>query len=217
MTEGAPTLRDVALDVLKSQGVSGRDLDRKTRAKGLRVAYTTINAMAAGTYTSTPKVATVEALARLSDSYTREQVFAAARQPLPRTPLAERLPEGSDALLPEQEAVVLSVIRQFAAANGRFERLRQESSRGNASSTTQAPDSGAPEPPAGPTPIRPGRAKGPSRAELERLQQLQDEADAADLSVIDYAADRGQSTADDLGGDVFRASLVGWQIGQDAL
>lgn len=90
MTEGAPTLRDVALDVLKSQGVSGRDLDRKTRAKGLRVAYTTINAMAAGTYTSTPKVATVEALARLSDSYTREQVFAAARLDVRHLHPAER-------------------------------------------------------------------------------------------------------------------------------
>ncbi len=49
MTDSAPTLRDVALDVLASQGsVSGRELERKARRLGLRISYTTINALAAG-------------------------------------------------------------------------------------------------------------------------------------------------------------------------
>lgn len=109
MSDGLLTLREVARDVLAAHGGSGRDLDRKARARGLTISYTTINSMAAGTYTSKrPSDPTLKALAEMSPTYSLEDVYRAAERPVPRVDLASRLPLDANALTPEQENAVLA-------------------------------------------------------------------------------------------------------------
>lgn len=130
------TLREVAKAILNKHAVSGRELNRLAEKKGHRINYTTINSMAAGTYMSRPSKETLDALVALSD-FTVEEVYAAAHRPVPLQPLAEVLPDGSDALLPGQREAVLAVVRQFIKDNE-----RQEVGHG-AAANTEAPDSGA--------------------------------------------------------------------------
>lgn len=110
------TLREVAQAILDKHQVSGRALNRLADQRGLALSYTTVNEMAAGKYTSRPSDKTLRALVELSD-FTLEQVYAAARRPVPRSGLRERLPEDADALTGEQEEAVLAVVRQFVKAN----------------------------------------------------------------------------------------------------
>ncbi|MFJ2298106.1 hypothetical protein [Oerskovia paurometabola] len=119
------TLRDVALKASESVGgLQGRALDREAKRRGLTLSYTTVDKIIAGTYTSTPKRPTLEALAQLS-GLPLEKVFRAANVPFPRRPLAELLPEDADLLSPDQKRVVIDVVRQFAKANRALESARQ--------------------------------------------------------------------------------------------
>lgn len=119
MTNQPPTLREIARAILDKHRVSGRALNRLAESRGLTLSYTTINHMATGTYTSRPSDKTLRAMVELSD-YTLEQVYAAARRPVPRAGLRERLPEDADALTGDQEEAVLAVVRQFVQANRRL-------------------------------------------------------------------------------------------------
>ena len=119
------TLRDVALKASESVGgLQGRALDREAKRRGLTLSYTTVDKIIAGTYTSTPKRPTLEALAQLS-GLPLEKVFQAANVPFPRRPLAELLPEDADLLSPDQTRVVIDVVRQFAKANRALASARQ--------------------------------------------------------------------------------------------
>lgn len=114
MTTGeALTLRDVARAALdRNPGTSGRELDRLAKAKGLKIVYTTINALAAGTYKSRPSAATLDALAALA-GMPREVVYEAARLPAPGPAFADELPPDVDQLRPHQRRAVIEVIRSF--------------------------------------------------------------------------------------------------------
>ena len=111
------TLRDVARAALDAhQGVSGRELDRLARKRGLSISYTTVNHLAAGTYKSRPSRNTLEALAELS-GIPLAKVYEAANAPMPMARLADQLPPDADLLSPAQREAVIAVVRQFAAAN----------------------------------------------------------------------------------------------------
>ncbi len=137
------TLREVAQTVLTKHDVSGRQLDALARSRGLTISYTTINAMAAGSYRSTPSDKTLDALVSLS-GLDQAVVYAAARRPIPLAPLAERLPVDADSLTGEQQDAVLAVVRQFAKANRALDRGREDVGNDERSAaTTQVPGSGA--------------------------------------------------------------------------
>lgn len=118
------TLREVALAALAAhEGATGRELDRLARKMGHRISYTTVNHMAAGTYTSRPSRKTLEALAALA-KLDPEVVYKAARLPLPMTPLREDLPPDADLLDGSQRRIVVELIRTFAQQNREIETLR---------------------------------------------------------------------------------------------
>lgn len=120
------SLRDVAIRIKDLHpGVPGRQLDKKAKKDGLKITYTTINSMAAGTYDSIPSVETVEALIALAD-YPRELVYLVAGVPMPLKPLADDLPPDADSLEPKQRKVVIDAIRQFAHQNRENAVLRSE-------------------------------------------------------------------------------------------
>ena len=129
--EPAPrSLRDVAQRALdKHEGVSGRELDRIAKRRGLKIVYTTINHIAAGTYKSKPSRGTLEALADLS-GYPRAVVYAAAEQPMPLASLADQLPPDADLLTGAQRDAVLAIIRQFATTNRLIHDARDRMVRG---------------------------------------------------------------------------------------
>lgn len=144
MTNPSPmTLRELAQAVLDKHGVSGRALERLAEARGLELSHTTVSRMASGAYTSRPGDKTLRALVELSD-YSLEQVYAAARRPVPRSGLRERLPEDADALTGEQEEAVLAVVRQFVKANRLLHDATSEGGGhgGNATPTSKAGPAG---------------------------------------------------------------------------
>lgn len=158
----APTLRDIAQAILDKHGVSGREVQRIAEKSGLTIAHTTINAMASGSYTSRPSDKTLRALVELSD-FTLEQVYAAARRPVPRSGLRERLPEDADALTGEQEEAVLAVVRQFVKAN---RALHDATTEGGEHGGDTAPTSPAGDQPATVTDLA-HRQAGPSPEALD--------------------------------------------------
>lgn len=156
MSNDAPmTLRDVARAALDANpGVSGRQLERLAKKRGLTISYTTINHLAAGTYKSRPSRKTLEALAALAD-VEREVVYRAAGEPLPRTPLREDLPPDSDILTGPQRRIVVELIRSFAQTNREIESLRDAARRevmGNAEhpAAIKKPEAGPADQPAAP-------------------------------------------------------------------
>jgi hypothetical protein len=134
------TLRDVARAALDAHhGVSGRELDRLARKRGLSISYTTVNHLAAGTYKSRPSRNTLEALAELS-GVPLAKVYEAAKVPMPMARLADQLPPDADLLSPAQREAVIAVVRQFAAANRALH--EREDVMGNAEhpAPTSSPD-----------------------------------------------------------------------------
>jgi hypothetical protein len=135
------TLREVALEASRRVGgLQGRALDREAKRRGLTLSYTTVDKIIAGTYTSRPKTATLEALAALS-GIPLTRVYDAAGLPMPLAPLADVLPPDADLLSPEQRRVVLDVVRQFAKQNRELAELRRAEERdgdGNAATNTEA-------------------------------------------------------------------------------
>jgi transcriptional regulator with XRE-family HTH domain len=136
MSNDAPmTLRDVAQAALAAHpGVSGRQLERLAKKRGLTISYTTINHLAAGTYKSRPSRKTLEALADLS-GLDVEGVYRAAGEPLPRLPLRDDLPPDADLLDGTQRRLVVEMVRTFAQQNRQLATLRagqREDVMGNA-------------------------------------------------------------------------------------
>jgi hypothetical protein len=142
------TLKDVAQAALdNNRGMSGRSLDVEAKRRGLSIVYTTINHMVAGTYKSTPGRKTLEALAELS-GYSVEQVYRAAKVPMPMRPLAEDLPPDSDLLTGPQRRVVIDTVRLFAQQNRALHESEARAKGGQADGNTSAKKSatGAREP-----------------------------------------------------------------------
>lgn len=115
--KGTRTLRDIAqLASDRHDGVRGRALDREAKRLGLRLSYTTVDKILAGTYRSQPGPETLDALAALA-GVDRAEVYEAAGVPLPMSSFAEQLPPDADLLTARQRDSVLAVVRQFAEAN----------------------------------------------------------------------------------------------------
>lgn len=119
MADTPRTLQDLAM--LASQrhdGKRGRSLDREAKKHGLTLSYTTVDKILAGTYTSTPKRETVEALAILANVPT-DTAYLAAGLPLPQAPFADQLPPDVDTLDADQRRVLIDMVRVFLKQNRR--------------------------------------------------------------------------------------------------
>lgn len=128
------TLRDVALAASqRNGGARGRALGRIAESKGLTLTYTTVDNILEGRYKSTPKAPTLEALAELS-GYSLEEVYAAAKMPMPLKPLRDDLPPDADLLTGPQRRVIIDAVRLFAQQNRQLAALtsEQEEVMGNA-------------------------------------------------------------------------------------
>lgn len=126
MTDRPLTLRDIALKASdRFGGVRGRALGREAEKAGVKIVYTTIDKIIAGTYTSRPTDATLQALATLAQ-VPLEDVYRAAEQPIPQASFAEQLPAGVDTLTPAQRETVLALVRQFVAQNRETWELRSQ-------------------------------------------------------------------------------------------
>lgn len=120
------TLRDIALKASdRFGGVRGRALGREAERAGVKIVYTTIDKIIAGTYRSKPTDTTLQALATLSQ-VPLEDVYLAAERPLPQARLAEQLPAGSDLLTPSQREAVIVLVRQFIKANREAWEIRNQ-------------------------------------------------------------------------------------------
>lgn len=109
--ERTPTsLQELAQLVIDVQGTSARQVARKAEREGLKLTYTTLNQMRAGSYRWSPREDTLRALAQLA-GIEAEVAFRAAGLPVPGPPLADELPPGSDNLSPKSRAAVISLLR----------------------------------------------------------------------------------------------------------
>lgn len=109
----------------RHDGARGRALGRAAEKAGQTIAYTTVDKILDGTYKSRPTRKTLDALAYLS-GYSREQVYAAAGEPLPLKPLQDDLPPDADSLTGPQRRVVIDTIRLFAQQNLQAHALEAE-------------------------------------------------------------------------------------------
>ncbi|TCN51843.1 hypothetical protein EV641_109234 [Rhodococcus sp. SMB37] len=89
---------------------SGRELERIAQAGGHKIVHTTINAIRAGTYKSTPSERTLKAIAYLADVKNQVAFEAAGRKPLDR-PFVNDLPPGVDDLSPKERRVAVEMLR----------------------------------------------------------------------------------------------------------
>lgn len=120
------TLRDIALKASdRFGGVRGRALGREAEKAGVKIVYTTIDKIIAGTYRSKPTDTTLQALATLAQ-VPLEDVYLAAERPLPQARLADQLPAGSDLLTPSQREAVIVLVRQFIRANREAWEIRNQ-------------------------------------------------------------------------------------------
>jgi hypothetical protein len=119
------TLKDVAQAASDNNGgAGGRQLGRIAEKAGLTIAYTTIDKILAGTYTSRPGRKTLEALAKLSD-LPLAVVYEAAQMELPQARLADQLPPEVDSLTIEQRKIVIDLTRLFIKQNRAIQQLEQ--------------------------------------------------------------------------------------------
>lgn len=117
------TLKDVAQAASDNNGgAGGRQLGRIAEKAGLTIAYTTIDKILAGTYTSRPGKKTLEALAQLS-GLPLAVVYEAAQMELPQARLADQLPPDVDSLTPEQRRIVIDLARLFVKQNRAYQDL----------------------------------------------------------------------------------------------
>ena len=117
------TLKDVAQAASDNNGgAGGRQLGRIAEKAGLTIAYTTIDKILAGTYTSRPGKKTLEALAQLS-GLPLTVVYEAAQMELPQARLADQLPPDVDSLTPEQRKIVIDLARLFVKQNRQYQEL----------------------------------------------------------------------------------------------
>lgn len=117
------TLKDVAQAASDNNGgAGGRQLGRIAEKAGLTIAYTTIDKILAGTYTSRPGKKTLEALAQLS-GIPLAVVYEAAQMELPQARLADQLPPDVDSLTAEQRRIVIDLARLFVKQNREYQKL----------------------------------------------------------------------------------------------
>lgn len=123
MQKRPKTLKDVAQAASDNNGgAGGRQLGRIAEKAGLTIAYTTIDKILAGTYTSRPGKKTLEALAQLS-GLPLTVVYEAAQMELPQARLADQLPPEVDTLTPEQRKIVIDLARLFVKQNRQYQEL----------------------------------------------------------------------------------------------
>lgn len=123
-------LREVAQRAsLRHGGAKGRGIAREAERIGVTMTHTTFDNLLTGRYKSRPGRETLEALAALSGC-TLEQVYTAAGEPLPMSPLRDDLPPDADLLTGTQRRVVIDTIRLFAQQNKALAALRDELDEG---------------------------------------------------------------------------------------
>lgn len=150
-------------------GTSGRQLAVRAEQAGHKVAFTTINAIAAGTYKSKPSAETIRAIAYLA-GVSDEAAFTAAGYPLPGPPFADELPPGVDQLSARSRRAAVEILRALVEA--------ETSQDGEGRAERPAPNTGAGETPAltkDDVDLAAYEKTGPTR--LEQLRAAQD-ADA---------------------------------------
>lgn len=160
------TLRGLVAKSLAERNASGRELARLAESRGFKITFTTLNAIAAGTYKSRPSDETVRAIAWLA-GVSNEVAFRAAGLRVPGPPFADELPPGVDNLSPEARKAVIGILRVL---------VQQEEVIGDAR------DAAPTNPAAGSTPA--GGAPD--------LQHAEHVADALTSDRYDLAARRGE-------------------------
>lgn len=126
MAEAPRTLQDLArLASERHDGKRGRALGREAEKHGLTLSYTTVDKILSGTYTSTPKRETVDALAILAN-VPKSTAYRAAGLPLPQAPFADQLPPDVDTLDADQRRVLIEMARVFLKQNRRIHDLEND-------------------------------------------------------------------------------------------
>lgn len=108
------TLKGLISKARREREKSARQLARIAQEAGHKIVGTTLNAIEAGTYHSTPTPETIRAigwLAQVSDTI----AFTAAGQPAPSPPFAEELPPGVDELTPAERRAAITMLRALVA------------------------------------------------------------------------------------------------------
>ncbi|WP_413456030.1 hypothetical protein ACLQ8T_06010 [Glutamicibacter sp. FR1] len=118
-----PSLRDIAQRASDIHGgIRGRALDREAKKLGLTLSYTTVDKILAGTYTSRPTRATLEALSKMAQ-VPLSTVYEAANMTMPMRPFAEQLPPEVDTLKADQRRIMIDLARQFVKQNKHEQKL----------------------------------------------------------------------------------------------
>ncbi|WP_163275365.1 hypothetical protein [Cellulomonas iranensis] len=167
------TLRGLVAKSLAERDASGRELARLAESRGFKITFTTLNAIAAGTYKSRPSDETVRAIAWLA-GVSNEVAFRAAGLRVPGPPFADELPPGVDNLSPEARKAVIGILRVL---------VQQEEVIGDAR------DAAPTTPAAGSTP-----AGGAPRPSLRAVVDLDD--DVEHLITLNPAASDAEEGAD---------------------
>lgn len=142
-----PSLRDIAQRASDIHGgIRGRALDREAKKLGLTLSYTTVDKILAGTYTSRPTRATLEALSKMAQ-VPLSTVYEAANMTMPMRPFAEQLPPEVDTLKADQRRIMIDLARQFVKQNKHEQRLLAQLDEANHAPSTnegQANNSNSP-------------------------------------------------------------------------
>lgn len=119
---------------------SGRELERIAQAGGFRIVHTTINAIRAGSYKSSPSERTLKAIAFLANVPDRVAFEAVGRQPHER-PFVDDLPPGVDDLLPSERRVAVEMLRLMVTQRQELnEFLREKGSQVGRAITSVSPE-----------------------------------------------------------------------------
>lgn len=141
MQKRPKTLKDIAQAASDNNGgAGGRQLGRIAEKAGLTIAYTTIDKILAGTYTSRPGRKTLEALAKLAN-LPLAVVYEAAQMEPPQARLADQLPPDVDSLTVEQRKIVIDLARLFIKQNRAIHQLETNQAGQEATVTELYPGS----------------------------------------------------------------------------
>ncbi|MGO1320429.1 MAG: hypothetical protein ACTII7_07640 [Galactobacter sp.] len=104
---------------------SVRQLASLAQSKGYKITHTTLNAMRAGSYKSTPKAETLKGIAWLA-GVSERVAFTAAGQPVPGPPIADELPDGADRLSAKSRRVLIEMARVLVDLEARTDDTNTE-------------------------------------------------------------------------------------------